>query len=511
MKKNSIFFAWMMVAAFALGMTSCVSDDSGEGGGAIPTLTVKGEGLSDMLTYNIYLGDECVITPEIAYTGGNESNLTYSWKIGSMANGVMGELEEVSTERNLSYKFETGGTYYAHLTVSDGLVGKAVDYRINVNRTFEEGYLITSTDADGSGNLAFVKILTPEEIASGTKSVVIEHCLEKMNEGYSENGLLNAVLGTVTWPKTIKRVLVSTDKHCYVVDPNNLTIITDMKYEDLYPGFKATHFMPDSYTPWAYDSSTKKFAHINLTYMFPYEYQYFQGCNAESFNICKYSSWGSETLYTFYMNYTENKVAMFSSYAPYFGIDTFFPDTGDLLDGHTLITAFYGMAPGSNYVTPTYFISRDNETGNLALWTNTSDSYYYVNSNFSRQELTPTDATAVPAQGARIVPSAKQLRYYYAVDNAIYVLLTSTDFALPDKSQYAVQFGANEEVTYIDTNLSADELYVATYDKSSKRGNFYIYDCKDVRTDNATAVKPKAEYKSCAGRISNVIYKPSIQ
>ena len=69
----------MMVAAFALGMTSCVSDDSGEGGGAIPTLTVKGEGLSDMLTYNIYLGDECVITPEIAYTGGNESNLTYSW------------------------------------------------------------------------------------------------------------------------------------------------------------------------------------------------------------------------------------------------------------------------------------------------------------------------------------------------------------------------------------------------------------------------------------------------
>ena len=156
----------MMVAAFALGMTSCVSDDSGEGGGAIPTLTVKGEGLSDMLTYNIYLGDECVITPEIAYTGGNESNLTYSWKIGSMANGVMGELEEVSTERNLSYKFETGGTYYAHLTVSDGLVGKAVDYRINVNRTFEEGYLITSTDADGSGNLAFVKILIKNRIYS---------------------------------------------------------------------------------------------------------------------------------------------------------------------------------------------------------------------------------------------------------------------------------------------------------------------------------------------------------
>ena len=156
-------------------------------------------------------------------------------------------------------------------------------------------------------------------------------------------------------------------------------------------------------------------------------------------------------------------------------------------------------------------ISRDNATDDVTLWTNSSDSYYYVSSNFSAQHFTPTSATAVPAQGARIVPSAKQLRYYYAVDNAIYVLLTSTDFALPDKSQYAVQFGANEEVTYIETNLSSDEMYVATYDKTTQRGNFYIYDCKDVRTDNASAVKPKAEYKNCAGRISNVIYKPSIQ
>lgn len=511
MKVNRIFSAWMLMASLSLGITSCVSDDSTEGGGAIPQLTVKGEGLSEMLTYNIYLGDECVIAPEITYKGGEESNLTYSWKIGTYANGVMGALEEVSTERNLNYKFETGGSYYAHLTVTDGKVGKAVDYRINVNRTFEEGYLITSTDANGKGNLAFVKILTPEEIAAGKTSVVIEHSLEKMNEGYSEDGLVSAVLGTVTWPKTVRRVLVSTDKHCYVIDPNNFTIITDIKYEDLYPGFKATHFMPDSYTPWAFDSSTKQFVHINLTYMFPYEYQYFKGCNADGFLPCKYTSWGSESLFTFYMNYAENKVAFFSAYAPYFGLDTYFPDTSDLLDGHTLLTAFYGTAPGSNYVTPSYILSRENETGDLTLWNNSVDSYYYINSNFTRQEFTPTATTAVPAQGAKVVPSAKQLRYYYPVDNAVYILLTSTDFALPDKSQYAIQFAANEEITFLDTNLSTDELYVATYDKTTQRGNFYIYDCKDVRTDNAAAVKAKAEYKNCAGRISSVMYKPSIQ
>lgn len=519
MKKNRIFSAWMLVAAFALGMASCVSDDSGEGGGAIPTLTVKGEGLSDMLTYNIYLGNECVIAPEIAYTGGNESNLTYSWKIGSMANGVMGELKEVSTERNLNYMFESGGTYYAHLTVTDGLVGKAVDYRINVNRTFEEGYLITSTDANGSGNLAFVKILTPEEIAAGTKSVVIEHCLEKMNEGYSEKGLLNAVLGTVTWPKSLKRVLVSTDEHCYVVDSNNFTIIADMKYEDLYPGFKATHFMPDSYTPWAYDCRTKKFAHINLTYMFPYEYQYFHGCNADSFIFNKYF-YGYERYFTLYMDYTNNKVAQFSSYTAYFGVNTYFPDTKNLLDNQELITAFYSN--GRLGSTTTMIISRDQQTQDYVFWTyeptydpndfmSQAVLYTYEPAMFYRQNFTPTANTVKLTKDTRFVTSAKHLRNYFAVDNCVYVFLASTDFALPDKSQYAVQFGANEEVTYIDTNLMTDELYVATYDKTTQRGNFYIYDCKDVRTDNASAVKPKAEYKNCAGRISNIVYKPSIQ
>ena len=92
MKVNRIFSAWMLMASLSLGIVYCVSDDSTEGGGAIPQLTVKGEGLSEMLTYNIYLGDECVITPEITYKGGEESNLTYSWKIGTYANGVMGAL-----------------------------------------------------------------------------------------------------------------------------------------------------------------------------------------------------------------------------------------------------------------------------------------------------------------------------------------------------------------------------------------------------------------------------------
>ena len=511
----------MLMALMAPGMVSCVSDDSEEGGTAIPELSVKGSDSDDMLTYNTYLGTECNITPEITYKGGDEGNLKYSWKIGTMANGVQGELEEVSTERNLNYKFTSGGTYYAHLTVSDGLVGQAVDYRINVNRTFEEGYILSSTDADGSGNLAFVKLLTPEEIAAGQKPVVIEHSLEAMNEGYSEKGLIRAVKASTTWPKTITRLLVSTDTRCFILDPNNFTILSDIKYGDLFPGFKATFFMPDSYTPWAYDSSMKKFVHVNITYMFPFEYTPYKECTADEFIICNSLNWGREAVTTFFVNKDENTVAIYDGNASYYGYDNCFFSTGDMFNGHEFISAFPGTGPGSNYVTPTYFITRDNATNDICLWTNTigyshglyPDVSYYIDdpADYTRQYFTLTATTAVPQRSLGIAMSTKFQRYYYAVDNCVYVLLPNNDFALPDKSQYAIQLGGNEEITFIDTNLIADELYVATVDKSTQRGNFYIYDCKDVRTDNATAVRPKAEYKNCAGRISNVMYKPSIQ
>ena len=98
-----------------------------------------------MPTVNVDLGNDCNINPEISYSG-DESNLKYEWKIGTYVNGSKGELKTVSTDRNLDYKFLTGGTYYAHLTVTDGSVGKAMDYRINVNRLFEEGLMICSTD-----------------------------------------------------------------------------------------------------------------------------------------------------------------------------------------------------------------------------------------------------------------------------------------------------------------------------------------------------------------------------
>lgn len=285
MKKKNIFSIMTVAVMLSLSLASCISDDSTDGNKAIPQLAIEGSDATTMPEYNIYLGNECVIKPAISYNGNSE-DLKYQWMVGTYTNGQKGDLEEVSTEPELKYNFTSGGSYYVHLNVTDGKVGKTVNYQVNVNRTFENGYLITSSDADGKGNLSFVKILTPEEIAAGEKEVVVEHCMEKINEDVSEDGLLKAFIATANlWDgshsSVLKRVLVSTQDRCYFLDPNNFTVLTSIDYASLYPGFKASAFMPDSYMPYAYDKDMKKFAHINLQFMFPYDYQYFHGCEPE--------------------------------------------------------------------------------------------------------------------------------------------------------------------------------------------------------------------------------------
>ncbi len=511
MNKKHILTTWALTMLLSLCMSSCIDDESVEGNmSSLSTLTIKGSDDTTMPTYNFDLGEDVVITPEITYDG-DESNLSYKWQMGTYTNGQKGKLAEVSTERNLVTKVKVGGSYYFHLTVTDGKVGQSMDYKVNLNRSFEEGYLLTSFDSDGKGNLTFIKIPTPEEIAADKKIVPVEHCMELMNDGISEADLVKAVCGSANlWDgktsSVLKRILVSTKDYCYFLDPNNFTVLSEIKYADLYPGFKASVFMTDSWMPYAYDKDLKKFAHLNLKYMFPYEYEYFKGGESEDYILCKYSSWGSETSRTFFMNYTNNQVAIFSSYAPWFGINSYFPNAGKLLEGQKLITAF-GNGDGST----AYIMSQNETTGAVNLWAN-SNSYYYINdTDFSGQSLTPTSETAMPEQGARFVYSSKYDRHYYSIGNKVYVYLSNNKFALPDKNQFAIQYGADEDVTFMDVNLSTDELYVATYNKASKRGSFRIYDCKDVRTDNSSAVQPKKEYKDCCGKITYLIYKPSIQ
>lgn len=499
MKSKNIFAIIALSLGLSLGFSSCVSDDSTDGTQELPQLSIKGSDATTLPIHNVYLSKECHIKPEITYNG-NVNDLKYNWQVGTYANRVKGALKEVSTEPELKYVFPAGGSYYVHLAVTDGKVGQVVEYQVNVNRIFEEGYLLTSTDADGKGNLSFIKVMTPEEKAEGNTEMIVEHCLSSQNEGVSEDGLVKAVQGTISYPGDLTRILVSTKDHCYFLDPNDFTVIQSISYDDLYPGFLASNFMQDTYAPYAYDKNMKKFAHLNLNYMFPYEYNYFKDFKMDDciLSYClNYQEKAAPLI--LYVNYADSKVSLFSSCAS-------FLDTENLLEGEKLLTAFAGSSMSTVYV-----LSQGADDSHVTLWKNVKVFCVINAQDFTHETVEVTSNTAIPAKGCRFVYSPIYNRYFYPVDNCVYVYLPQNAFVLPTKDQYAVKFAESEEITYMETNFDTEELYVATYDKLTQRGNFYIYDCKDVTTNNMGNIQPKEAHKSCAGRISYLMYKPSIQ
>lgn len=130
--------------------------------------------------------------------------------------------------------------------------------------------------------------------------------------------------------------------------------------------------------------------------------------------------------------------------------------------------------------------------------------------DIKKLEFVITDETAIPVAGTKFVFSPTYNRHFFPIKNQIYVCLAGSDNPLPKKSEYAINYPENEVITFLDVNLDTEELYVATYDQTNKRGNFYIYNTEDVRTDNQGNVSPKATHKNCADRITSVLYKPSI-
>ena len=90
------------------------------------------------------------------------------------------------------------------------------------------------------------------------------------------------------------------------------------------------------------------------------------------------------------------------------------------------------------------------------------------------------------------------------------MFLAESSFKLPEKERYAIDFGENEEITFINTDASREKLFVGTFDKLSRKGNFYIFNNADVSPDKQGSIYPEEVYKGCAERIVNIIYKPRI-
>ena len=499
------------LALVVLIPTSCITDDSTYADESrLSSLTLEGAGSSTMEEYDFNLGEEAVITPKVTY-GGDTTQLTYRWQVGTLTDGVKGQLTEADSSKTLRHLFTEGGSYYAHLTVTDGKQGLTADYQININRTFERGFVLVSNDDTGKGNLAFVKIPTTAEKKLGVTSMVMEHCMERMNPDLKTGRLLNAVLGKLTWPKTINRVMVADENRCYFLDPNTFTLVSGISFSDIYPGFKATRFMAGDTSvpyPFAYDGATGKYVHCNLQYMFPFEYNYFAG-NPRFDEIFITDFSGNQSI-TLYLDYSKPEVSRLEPYYSYYNLPSPFVGSGLLSAEHTLVTAMSADARNSsNYLLPTYIITHDKDNADNWHFFSYMKDLQKDTTYATRQDLTLTGDEAVPAQGSFMPVSVKYHRHFYTADNKLYVFLTDGTFAFPKKDEWVYDFG-DEVVTSLSSYTSFEQVYVTTMDPVTHRGNFYIFNASSLSTTNHGKVEPYMSFKNCADRISAVLYKPSV-
>lgn len=520
MKIKHILPGFMTVALMAT-LTGCIDDSSTYGGQPIPELTViTSETDPDkMPEVNFNYGENCVITPQVHYDGTGK--LEYEWSIGTYDNNAKGELEVVSHEPVLTYFFHKGGSYYAHLKITDGTVGVVQEYQVNINRTFEQGYLIISNDSRNVGNLAFIKDLTSEEIEAGISPIVMEHCLERVNENLGEDNIAGATVMRMSWPADITRIVVTCGSKTLFIDPNTFISITTIDHSNVIPGFKANMLVGGT-NALAFDPNLQRFITIRGADMLGVESSE-QRDPFDTFFTGSYYAYGTQ----YYHNYFVKRSPLEIWHQGYAGR----VDAGDLTDNdgysilrnQELVNIFmgeseqyyqdypeYGFGMWVSYY-PGYVITKDMNTGKYFC---TKLRGFSPNDTdielVSRMEIPCTSETAIPATESPMAVSATYHRVYYSNGNRVYVMLIDeSKVNWPNVSQAALTYPEDEEVTFMTVNSSSDELIVATANKQTGRGSVYIYDSANVRTDlpDATAT---AQYKNCADRISNIFYKPRV-
>ena len=136
-------------------------------------------------TINLYLGDNISIKNQYSYTG---DDISWQWSIGKYTENAVTDqvstvFKEISTEPDLEYKTTDLGHYFLRLVTTNKYGSDIKYYHVFVNSEFEEGYLILGKREDGKGSLAFMKTLTPEEIAQGLQPEFRQNLFAYTNDG----------------------------------------------------------------------------------------------------------------------------------------------------------------------------------------------------------------------------------------------------------------------------------------------------------------------------------------
>lgn len=501
--KNIVY----LCALFVLSLVSCIDDDSRDVSVTLPELTIPGSDSETMPVYNIYYGQEpLVIDPKVET---NSKNLTYEWSLGtyteiSSTNIQKGELTKISTDPILNYSFDEKGSYYVHLTVTDGVVGDVMEYRVNVNDYYEKGILVIANSEDNKGNLGFIKDLTEEDITNGMTYHVEEHSLEKQNPDITIGKIIGADrTNASSMPfSQVPVMLVALEDQCLFVNSTTFEINASSAYSSIFSGFKATHFLSsDSYAsaPFVYDVNSKHSIHIQKAYWFLLEnaYDFYQQAYDDVITGYNYqasiSSWQLDAIF---FDYKNSEICSFSNNI---GDKA---GTGELLAGKNILMATRDKSGATLYIVVNDKENPQEITQYTVTQTYTEDfsGAYYD----KKKETTYVASTmdGIPSQGTRLIFAKNYQVAYYAIGNSLYAyyLLNATP-TLPTKPIITYE---GEQITSVSMNDASNQLYVGTYTPETQRGNVYIYNISDLTNDNYT---PKFEFKQCTDKIVDIRYK----
>lgn len=496
----------------ALGLTACVDDDSRGITTPLPELSIAGSDSETMPVYNVYYGDELTIDPQVQATS---QDLSYTWSYGtyteiSSTTARKGELTEISTDPVLRYSFAEKGTYYVHLVVTDGTVGSVMEYRVNVNDYYEKGILVIANSDDGQGNLGFIKELTNEDVAAGMTWRVEEHCLEAVNPDLEVSTIVGAdrVTSSSLFDRTESPImLVSLEDKCLYVNSTTFEINSQSNYDEVTPGFRASHFISsdsNSSNPFVYDKTQGKFIHFQKAYWFIYEYSYpffHQSYDDIVLGYTFQASTGDLIQDPIFIDYAKPEVSCFdSNMADKAG-------TGDLLTGKTILMVTHE----TNTTASTLHIVAQSNDNPLEITQYTVNRDYdfvawtvsYSPAENGVQTYTATTADGIPAQGTHMALSQESQVAFYPIGGGLYAYyLFNPSPTLPTTPLIA--YPAGEEITCLNVNVATNELYVGTYTEATGRGNVYIYEVESLRQGN---VQPKREFPQSTDRIADIRYK----
>lgn len=497
-----------LLILLALGLTACVDDESKGITTPLPELSIAGSDSETMPVYNVYYGNEVTIDPGVE---SSSENLTYTWGYGTYTEVTTGsfqkgDLTTISNEPVLHFAFPGEGSYYVHLTVTDGTVGDMMEYRVNVTNYYDKGILVVANSADGHGNLGFIKELTAEDIAAGETWHLEEHTLEAVNPDLEVGTLIGADrTNAASTPFTQTPILiVAQDDRCYYVNSTTFEVNSYSLYDEIFTGFRATHFLSaDSYAsyPFVYDKNMGESIHMQKAYWFVYShamdiyhYQYDDVITGYTWQ----SSINSKTLSPVYVDYSIPEIYDYNSMFGRFG-------TGDLLAGQNLLMVARETASSTLHLVTQ---SRENP---LELTQYTLTSAYnedwtgidFVVPDGGKTTYTASTADGIPAQGTHMALAQDYQVAFYPVDNGLYAYyLLNASPRLP--STPLITYPAGEEITCLNVNVATNELYVGTYTEATGRGNVYIYSVANLTSGN---LEPTHEFLQSTDRIVDIRYK----